>query len=290
MKTHPESRQATATPIPVKEQTMARPRQVTRRARPALDENETRRLWMEYREGPTEQLRNVLMERYLPLVKYNAERIHTKLPDEVDVEDLMQAGIFGLMDAIDAFDMERGVKVETYCAPRIRGAILDELRKADVAGRDTRRRQRMIAEVERTLAAENEGDVDAANVAGRMNIDVETLHRWKAAAHRTRHVSLEKRLAGFDGEGPTIGEMVPDSDAENVDDKLDFETESAAMRREFQRLDDRERTVLMLYYYEELKLREIAEVLGVTESRVSQIRTKALQTLRARLRPLREDA
>src|SRR6185295_1629096 len=88
-------------------------------------------VWNEYKKTGTEELRNTLMEQYLPLVKYNAERIHTKLPDEVDVEDLMSAGIFGLMDAIDAFDRDRGVKFETYCAPRIRGAILDELRSMD---------------------------------------------------------------------------------------------------------------------------------------------------------------
>ena len=85
-------------------------------------------VWIEYKKTKTEALRNVLMENYLHLVRYNAERIHVKLPDEVELDDLMSAGIFGLMDAIAAFDLERGVKFETYCAPRIRGAILDELR------------------------------------------------------------------------------------------------------------------------------------------------------------------
>ena len=85
-------------------------------------------VWKEYKKTYSEDLRNRLMERYLQLVKYNAERIHTKLPDEVDVDDLMSAGVFGLMDAIASFDLERGVKFETYCSPRIRGAILDQLR------------------------------------------------------------------------------------------------------------------------------------------------------------------
>src|SRR5437660_10688736 len=85
-------------------------------------------VWIEYKKAKTEALRNVLMEHYLHLVRYNAERIHVKLPDEVELDDLMSAGVFGLMDAINAFDIARGVKFETYCAPRIRGAILDELR------------------------------------------------------------------------------------------------------------------------------------------------------------------
>jgi RNA polymerase sigma factor for flagellar operon FliA len=96
-------------------------------------------------------------------------------------------------------------------------------------------------------------------------------------------------LPGADGEGPTIGEVVADHDAVDVEGRIGFEEESAVMRKEFQRLNERERIVLMLYYFDELKLREIAEVLGITESRVSQIRTKALQTLRTRLRPLREE-
>ncbi len=88
-------------------------------------------VWIDYKKNKTEPLRNILMENYLHLVRYNAERIHVKLPDEVELDDLMSAGIFGLMDAINAFDLERGVKFETYCAPRIRGAILDELRSMD---------------------------------------------------------------------------------------------------------------------------------------------------------------
>ena len=101
-------------------------------------------IWIEFKRTGTEELRNRLMENYLPLVKYNAERIHTKLPDEVDVEDLMSAGIFGLMDTIDAFDLERGIKFETYCAPRIRGAILDELRSMDWVPRLVRSRTSQV--------------------------------------------------------------------------------------------------------------------------------------------------
>ena len=99
-----------------------------------------KQVWIEYKKTKTEALRNTLMENYLHLVRYNAERIHVKLPDEVELDDLMSAGIFGLMDAIAAFDLERGVKFETYCAPRIRGAILDELRSMDWVPRLVRSR------------------------------------------------------------------------------------------------------------------------------------------------------
>src|SRR4028118_1584832 len=98
---------------------------------PRRTDIDIKQVWLDYKKDKTERLRNILMENYLHLVRYNAERIHVKLPDEVELDDLMSAGIFGLMDAINAFDLERGVKFETYCAPRIRGAILDELRSMD---------------------------------------------------------------------------------------------------------------------------------------------------------------
>ena len=122
---------------------MARIRQAHRKPTPEQQEK-IKKVWVKYKAKPTEAMRNELMEFYLPLVRYNAERVHTKLPDEVDVDDLMSAGIFGLMDAIDAFDMERGVKFETYCAPRIRGAILDELRSMDWVPRLVRSRSSQV--------------------------------------------------------------------------------------------------------------------------------------------------
>src|SRR5688572_32127685 len=109
-------------------------------AKVAAAKRDIKEVWIEYKKTKTEALRNILMENYLHLVRYNAERIHVKLPDEVELDDLMSAGIFGLMDAIAAFDLDRGVKFETYCAPRIRGAILDELRSMDWVPRLVRHR------------------------------------------------------------------------------------------------------------------------------------------------------
>src|SRR5256712_11899108 len=111
-------------------------------------------VWTDYKKHKTEALRNVLMENYLHLVRYNAERIHVKLPDEVELDDLMSAGIFGLMDAINAFDISRGVKFETYCAPRIRGAILDELRSMDWVPRLVRSRAHKLDGASKQLEVE----------------------------------------------------------------------------------------------------------------------------------------
>src|SRR6476661_1983122 len=111
-------------------------------------------VWIEYKQTKQEGLRNILMEHYLHLVRYNAERIHVKLPDEVELDDLMSAGIFGLMDAIAAFDLDRGVKFETYCAPRIRGAILDELRSMDWVPRLVRSRAHKLESATKELEVE----------------------------------------------------------------------------------------------------------------------------------------
>src|SRR3972149_2394960 len=126
-----------------------------------------RKVWIEFKESGDQSLRNTLMEEFLPIVKYNAERIGAKLPDEVENDDLISAGIFGLLDAIDAFDLERGVKFETYCAPRIRGAILDELRSMDWVPRLVRSRANKLERVCRELES----------ILGRSPTEIEISHR-----------------------------------------------------------------------------------------------------------------
>src|SRR5205085_8972443 len=117
-------------------------------------ETDVQQLWHDYRAAPTVELRNRLVEHYMPLVKYNAERIWARLPDGVELDDLISAGVFGLMDAIEAFDLSRGVKFETYCVPRIRGAMLDELRTMDWAPRLVCSKANKLEEARKTLEAE----------------------------------------------------------------------------------------------------------------------------------------
>ncbi|MBZ0171052.1 MAG: sigma-70 family RNA polymerase sigma factor, partial [Phycisphaerales bacterium] len=125
-------------------------------------------VWLEYQRSADGTIRNYLMERYLPLVRYNAERIYTRLPDEVDLEDLMSAGLFGLMDAIDAFDLERKVKFETYCAPRIRGAILDELRSMDWVPRLVRQRTGKVDQIRQKIEMETGATATEEDIAERL--------------------------------------------------------------------------------------------------------------------------
>src|SRR5271165_2304124 len=132
-------------------------------------------LWRDYRAEPTVELRNQLVEHYLPLVKYNAERIWARLPEGVDLDDLISAGVFGLMDAIDAFDLERGVKFETYCVPRIRGAMLDELRTMDWVPRLVRSKASKLEEARKALEAEHGRPPRPEEMAHRLGVTIEDL-------------------------------------------------------------------------------------------------------------------
>src|SRR5580692_2218780 len=133
---------------------------------------EIKQVWIDYKKTRSEAYRNILMENYLHLVRYNAERIHVKLPDEVELDDLMSAGIFGLMDAINAFDLDRGVKFETYCAPRIRGAILDELRSMDWVPRLVRSRAHKLDNASKQLEIELGRSPTKDELARKMQVSI----------------------------------------------------------------------------------------------------------------------
>src|SRR3982750_1514422 len=136
-------------------------------------------VWTDYKKTKSEALRNTLMENYLHLVRYNAERIHVKLPDEVELDDLMSAGIFGLMDAINAFDLDRGVKFETYCAPRIRGAILDELRAMDWVPRLVRHRTSRVEAARQKFIMELGRDPTEAELSHHLQLQGEEFDKFR---------------------------------------------------------------------------------------------------------------
>src|SRR3989449_6893973 len=138
---------------------------------------DVQQLWREYKTEPTVELRNQLVERFLPLVRYNAERIWARLPDGVDIDDLISAGVFGLMDAIDAFDLTRGVKFETYCVPRIRGAMLDELRTMDWVPRLVRSKHSKLEEARKSLEAAYGRPPRAEEMAAKMGLTLDEFER-----------------------------------------------------------------------------------------------------------------
>lgn len=240
-------------------------------------------LWTAYKQHPDRQTRDRLILHYSPLVKYVAGRALSRVPDSVDQADLVSYGILGLIDAIEKFDMERGVKFETYAVPRIRGAILDELRSIDWVPRSVRAKARAAdqaySKLEHSLRR-SPTDEELATELGISSAELDSLLRQTA---RAGVLQLDEVLfSGGQGER-TLGDTIPDSGDEPV-----ATVELAEMRQTLARsisgLPDRERQVLTLYYYEGLNLSEIGDILGVTESRACQIHTKAVTRLRHRLR------
>jgi RNA polymerase sigma factor FliA len=246
-------------------------------------------LWEDYQVRGDEAARERLLMRHLPLVRHVARQVLPTLSVEASLDDLVSAGSIGLINAVDSFDPSRGLAFSTYAAPRIRGAILDDLRRADHVPRSIRRKQRRIAAAEEELSGRLDRKPDARETAEKIGIDVETFWRWRADAEESVQVSLDQPAATHGGGSVTHGEVLEGASGREIENLLNHDQEVSVLRDEIMRLKDRERVVLTLYYLEELKLREIAQVLGLTESRVSQIRSKAIGTLRERMGRLREE-
>lgn len=235
-------------------------------------------------DGRTDDpVRNALLEENLNLVYHVARKMGHKGSGEIEFEELVSAGTMGLMDAIDKFEPERGLAFSTFAVPRIRGAILDELRRLDSVSRTVRRKQRDVDTAREELTAKLGRTPNDDELADELNIDLETLWRWRQDMERAVQVSLDSPAGEDDASQGTLVDVLIDDDAATPEQILDQQEEVELLKREIAALDEQERTVLGLYYYEELKLREIADVLELTVSRISQIRTKAIKTLRTRL-------
>ena len=247
-------------------------------------------LWEQYRRSRDPVLCDELVRRHLPLVHHIARRMIRSGADAPELDDLVGAGTIGLIDAISRFDPDRGIAFSTFAAPRIRGAILDDLRRWDQTSRSVRQKQRAIAAARNALTATLEREPRDEETARAIGIDVEELRRWQVAGQEAAHVSLYERVERAGGRAVVRADAVPDPSADPIEDRIEAGEMLAIVRDEIARLPERERVVLSLYYFEELKLHEIGTVLEITESRVSQIRSKALKTLRERLAHLRRDA
>ena len=241
--------------------------------------NEERLLWEEYsRSG---RGRDELVTRYLPLIKYVVGRMAVTPPSGLDYEDILSFGVFGLIDAVDKFDPSKGFVFQTYAIPRIRGAILDELRKCDWFSRTGREKvQKYNRALEKILRDEGEFRDDL--IMQEMGVSPEEYYEIQELASRGYITSLEDTTPLEDGD-VTIEATLAD-ERESASERLDAESERQELAEALSELPDRERQMLSLYYYEGLTLKEIGRVMGVSESRVSQIHGKGLSMLRAILR------
>jgi len=239
-------------------------------------------LWRQFASSRVRSLRDRLLLHYAPLVKYVAGKVGTGLPTHIDTGDLVGSGIFGLVDAIEKFDPERGWKFETYAMQRIRGAILDDLRSQDWVPRVVRSRARDVERAIERLGARLNRTPSDVELAGELEITVEELRELYGQLRLTSVVALEE-LIGPGRESGSVVDALPDDDAPDPVSVLVDRDNRRQLADAIAQLNERDRIVVSLYYFESLTLAEIGKVLGVTESRVSQLHTRAVLRLRAKL-------
>ncbi len=247
-------------------------------------------LWAEFKQTGSTPLRNQLIIYYSPFVKYVASRVLASLPRHFDEEDLVSYGIIGLIDAIERFELDRNLRFETYAIPRIKGAIIDELRSIDWVPRSVRTKARAVEQAFAHLEATLGRTPSDSEVAAELELSVGDFHKALSKISSVGMMALDEVLRGGDrSERSTLGETLPDRTTGPVD-TFEAKESKEALIAAVDGMPERERTVLMMYYYDGLTLTEIGEFLGVTESRVCQIHTKALRQLRSKLADRSETA
>lgn len=236
--------------------------------------------------GNDDAARERLLTEHLGLVHFVARQVARGISVEADFDELVSAGTIGLMSALSSFDSGRGLAFSTFAAPRIRGAILDELRRQDHVPRSVRRKARELGTARDALTRVLGRQPETREVAEHLGVDMDTLWRWQSEVECSVRLPLDRPTT--DGGAPSPAETISADDERGIEDLITHEQEVSVLRDAIMELKEQERTVLAMYYFEELKLHEIAKVLELTESRVSQVRSKAIGRLRERMAPLRQ--
>lgn len=241
-------------------------------------------LWRRYRRGDM-AARTELLNRHVYLVRLLARKLATRIGGAVEVDDLMSAGTIGLVQALESFDISRGYSFPTFASRRIQGAMLDELRIRDWVSRSVRSKARQMSRASSRIESVMGRAAAPAEVAAVLSIDEPTYWSWRQSVDGAALISLEDTTDGEEGTTLDLGSRLAEPNSIDALMGLEQEERSGQLADSLARLPERERMVLMLYFYEELNLREIAGILHLTESRISQIRTSALQRLRQTLVP-----
>ena len=253
-----------------------------------LTEAELEIVWKTFKRTRDENLRNTLIEQHMPLVRSIAERVLQTLPKSIELDDLASAGLFGLMDAINGFDLTRGIKFKTYCSTRIRGSILDELRSQDWVPRLVRLKAHRLERAVRQLEGELGRAPNQVEIAKALGISLEELQAHQAEANAKAIFSLSEKWDDGDEEKDMEKvEILADRKSTNP---LDTVQQSDALDMITSSLTKKERLIVIMYYYEGLTMREIGEIMELTESRVCQIHSNVMMRLKAQLERSQEAA
>ena len=241
------------------------------------------KLWEEYLVRPTPKLREQIIIEYSQLVKIVAGRLSIYLGYNVEYDDLVSYGIFGLIDAIDKFDAGKEVKFETYASLRIRGAILDQIRKMDWIPRTVRQKQRKIEDAIKAVESRTGNVATDEEVAAELGISEEEYNNWQGQLKVTNVISLNEYVES--GAAEPVADSYGKSHYAQPEEAIEKEELSKKLKESLETLTDKEKSVILMYYYDDMSLKEIAAALSVTESRVSQLHTKALQKMRKVMGP-----
>jgi RNA polymerase sigma factor FliA len=249
-----------------------------------LTEKTEEDLWKTYRKTRDDAVRNRLVKQYLPLVKYVAGKLAVGMPQNVEFDDLVSYGVIGLFDAIDKFDPGKHVKFKTYAVTRVRGAIFDQLRQLDWVPRSVRQKTRELEETIRRVEAQLGRAATDQEIANELGVTQKEFEKIVLKISGTTVLSLnDVWYAGDENDRMSIGDSIESPQSRNPDSLLEKQEIKRVIVEAINELPDKEKKVLVLYYYEDLTLKEIGAVLGVTESRISQLHTKAIMRLRGRL-------
>lgn len=242
-----------------------------------MGETKKEKLWKDYIEHPSERLREQIIIEYVSLVKLVAGRLNMYLGYTVEYDDLVSYGIFGLIDAIDKFDYGKGIKFETYASLRIRGSILDQIRKMDWIPRSVRQKQKQMESAITKLEKEKGTHIDDVDIAGELGISLEEYRNWEGLTNISNIASLDE----FMEQGTENGvKEFRNTTYIEPDEAVDREELKKMLMEALELLTEKEKKVVLLYYYEELTLKEISKVLEVSESRISQLHSKALEKMK----------
>ncbi|PLX18741.1 MAG: RNA polymerase sigma factor WhiG [Candidatus Muiribacterium halophilum] len=245
-------------------------------------------LWQKYKEDNDRDSRTELIKIYAPYVKYLARRLYEKLPANVELDDLMSYGTMGLMDAINKFDPAKKVKFKTYAGTRIHGAIIDELRNTNWVPRSVVQKTKELDKTITRLNNQLSREATPEEIAEEMGISMDDLNKIYREARRTVVLSIDE-IYYDDENSSTRGDFIENKNSPNPLDIAQKTEMKKLLVEAIDSLGDREKLVVSLYYFEELTLKEIGKVLGVSDSRVSQLHTKAVERLRGRLKKVKED-